>query len=318
MKTFTTLSLLILLTICSYTNAQTSILQATFPSPSTLATGAASNQDIVALDADIDGIIEAPTVSYILNTVIEEAPITSGGGEAFTFYYNQNDQDHPILLTNIPWNTKSRKSGKDMFGYCNLDVATTYTDLRMLTPSFDLEAGKTYTFKQNMQNPNIDNGTAAFGFALMSGTPDTFDPANIGTELGSIDLNTTAKVDLTIDNLTAPSAGTYYFVIYLKSVTPPATLPLTASIRFYATSLTENTPTNISNLSSSAPKVYPSPAYNTISISQTKGKVSIYSITGSCVKSINEYNGGNLDISDLPKGTYILKTNTSTSKFIKL
>ncbi|TLX74345.1 T9SS type A sorting domain-containing protein [Labilibacter sediminis] len=311
MKKFT-LSTVIAVFLISIT-AKSQILQADFPAASALATGAANNQDLVAIDADGDGKINGPTVSYIKTTVIEEAAIISGGGEGFSFLYNQNDPVLETQATNIPWNTKSRKSGNDMFGYCNLAVVTSYTDVMLLTPSCTLEAGKTYTFKQGMNNPNTSNGTAIFGIALMDGTPDNFDPANIGAELGTIDLNTEAKVDFTLDNITVTTDASYYFVIYLKEVS----LNCTATPRFYATSLEENITTSITNHATAYPVVYPSPANEFITVSNTQGLIEIYNLTGNKVKSISNYNGGKINISSFKKGMYVIKTTDSAIKFAK-
>lgn len=72
-------------------------------------------------------------------------------------------------------------------------------------------------------------------------------------------------------------------------------------------------------------KIYPNPAFDKISIT-TKialqdATFDIYSISGRLISSNNSNINGKLDISNLPKGTYLLKVNTSETsvveKFVK-
>lgn len=58
---------------------------------------------------------------------------------------------------------------------------------------------------------------------------------------------------------------------------------------------------------------------NSVALHGTGGetRVSIYSISGTMVLDMAGYNGGDIDISALPSGIYILKTSDNCAKFIK-
>lgn len=65
-------------------------------------------------------------------------------------------------------------------------------------------------------------------------------------------------------------------------------------------------------------RIYPNPASEIISIETTDGEIEIYDAFGRRVFSANaSYGLTVLDISNLPKGIYLLRTNNTTNKFIK-
>ena len=66
-------------------------------------------------------------------------------------------------------------------------------------------------------------------------------------------------------------------------------------------------------------RVYPNPASNTITIESTSSSIDIYDIMGRCVSSATANNGATtIDISRLPNGVYLLRTNNTTTKFLKI
>lgn len=67
--------------------------------------------------------------------------------------------------------------------------------------------------------------------------------------------------------------------------------------------------------------VSPSAARSSITLAGYAGEstaVEIYSISGIMVASVMEYKGESIDVSALAPGIYIVKTNVSTAKFVKL
>lgn len=67
--------------------------------------------------------------------------------------------------------------------------------------------------------------------------------------------------------------------------------------------------------------VSPSAARSSITLAGYAGEstgVEIYSISGALVASVKEYKGESIDVSGLASGIYIVKTNVSTAKFVKL
>lgn len=64
----------------------------------------------------------------------------------------------------------------------------------------------------------------------------------------------------------------------------------------------------------------PNPAHNTFTLRNLEGKdnVSIYALDGRMVKSMEVTGGQPVDISNLPIGLYLVKTQSSTFKMIKL
>jgi hypothetical protein len=61
-------------------------------------------------------------------------------------------------------------------------------------------------------------------------------------------------------------------------------------------------------------EIYPNPASDQIKIEGFDGKAYIYTLYG---KKVKEITAGNIDISDLAQGVYIVKTEKSKTKFIK-
>lgn len=64
-------------------------------------------------------------------------------------------------------------------------------------------------------------------------------------------------------------------------------------------------------------ELFPNPAKNHIKISNYDGLISIYNTTGEILASKNINNNESIDISNLEKGIYLIKTNISTLKFSK-
>ena len=78
-------------------------------------------------------------------------------------------------------------------------------------------------------------------------------------------------------------------------------------------------PTSINSaLSVANCSVYPVPSASSIYVKGALGEqVNIYSVQGSLLKSLNNYNGASIDISGLKKGVYFIRTNNSQLKFVK-
>lgn len=72
--------------------------------------------------------------------------------------------------------------------------------------------------------------------------------------------------------------------------------------------------------SSSSLKVVVAPSRNSISLlglGEGETNVSVYSVSGATVLSLRSYTGGDIDVSNLPAGLYIVKTAGHSAKFIK-
>ena len=64
-------------------------------------------------------------------------------------------------------------------------------------------------------------------------------------------------------------------------------------------------------------KIYPNPAKERIIIKNLTGKISILNLLGQQVRSINNYQGEEINISSIPTGTYIVKTTNAAKQFLK-
>lgn len=82
--------------------------------------------------------------------------------------------------------------------------------------------------------------------------------------------------------------------------------------------LTESTPTSISNESTHEINISPNPVVDFITINGENGLVHIYDISGHLVLTDNINSNKQLNVSSLPKGLYVVKTETQHLKFIKL
>lgn len=73
--------------------------------------------------------------------------------------------------------------------------------------------------------------------------------------------------------------------------------------------------TSINNQENNQPKVYPNPTSDLINIEATSPVIAVrlYNATGAVVKTIESENIKNVNISDLPRGVYIMVTNQSNS-----
>ena len=63
--------------------------------------------------------------------------------------------------------------------------------------------------------------------------------------------------------------------------------------------------------------IYSNPANNTIQIKGVDGKAIIYNNVGIALKQIQELNDKAVDVSDLAKGCYIIKTKLGSKQFLK-
>jgi hypothetical protein len=75
----------------------------------------------------------------------------------------------------------------------------------------------------------------------------------------------------------------------------------------YTLNISENT-AGVSKLNSKNINLYPNPTHQSFIIDGAiQAKISIYSLNGDLVKSINNYNGTSININDLPKGIYFIQ-----------
>ena len=151
---------------------------------------------------------------------------------------------------------------------------------------------------------------------------------NLYDNVGSLDAVIIANFDVTTQavNPNFPATGNWYesFTGSTLNVTnPTASISLQAGeYRLYSQTQSLSTPDlEKSNLAS----VYPNPANTTFSINQNVNDVMLYSITGQLVKVFKgPFNKGSLfNISSLPKGLYLVKTENDmkekqTIKLVKL
>ena len=93
------------------------------------------------------------------------------------------------------------------------------------------------------------------------------------------------------------------------------TIPL-ADIR----KITCNEYVGLAEESSQELAIFPNPVHDVLTLRNLQGKqnVSIYAIDGRLVKSFETSENQIVDISDLPIGLYLVKTQTQTLKMIKL
>lgn len=91
----------------------------------------------------------------------------------------------------------------------------------------------------------------------------------------------------------------------------------TSVMQFFDNCLANNLTTGIneSHIELSKLLIYPNPSNNTIFVDCQKG-YQIYSITGQLLKQSNQ-TANQINISDLPTGIYILKTESKVGRFIK-
>ncbi len=68
------------------------------------------------------------------------------------------------------------------------------------------------------------------------------------------------------------------------------------------------------------PAIFPNPVHDVLTLRNLQGKqsISLYTIDGRLVKSMEVDENQTVDISDLPIGLYLLKTESCTLKMIKL
>ncbi len=93
------------------------------------------------------------------------------------------------------------------------------------------------------------------------------------------------------------------------------TIPL-ADIRKITCSETENTTEN----PDLALSIFPNPVHDVLTFRNLQGKqtISIYALDGRRMKTLEVTGNQSIDISDLPIGLYLVKTQTQTLKMIKL
>ncbi|UKM64362.1 alpha-amylase family glycosyl hydrolase [Flavobacteriaceae bacterium GSB9] len=143
---------------------------------------------------------------------------------------------------------------------------------------------------------------------------------NLYDNVGSLDVVIVANFDVTTQSVNPnfPSTGTWYEQFSETSINvtnPTASLSLQpGEYRLYAK--TENLST--SSVVSNTMKIYPNPVNNTFSINKPIDAISIYNVTGKLVKTFT----GNLqkhqafNISELPKGLYLVKITTDRDRKI--
>ena len=95
----------------------------------------------------------------------------------------------------------------------------------------------------------------------------------------------------------------------------PVTIPL-ADIRKITCSETEGTTEN-PDLDLG---IFPNPVHDVLTFRNLQGKqsISLYALDGRLIKSFEAYGNQAVDVSDLPMGLYLVKTQTRTLKMIKL
>ena len=66
--------------------------------------------------------------------------------------------------------------------------------------------------------------------------------------------------------------------------------------------------------------IYPNPVHDVLTFRNLQGKqsISLYALDGRLIKSFEAYGNQAVDVSDLPMGLYLVKTQTRTLKMIKL
>ena len=76
----------------------------------------------------------------------------------------------------------------------------------------------------------------------------------------------------------------------------------------------------VSEASDATVSLSPNPAHNAFTLRNLEGKenISIYALDGRLVKSMEVTGNQSIDINDLPIGLYLVKTQSSTLKMIKL
>ena len=154
----------------------------------------------------------------------------------------------------------------------------------------------------------IATGTAALvGTAYAAGPHLVFETSD-GNENHVAVISEISRVNFVDNGLELVGTGTHLF-------------PLSQLRRVTVDHEGLTTPTALAEVTeASILRVTPSPAKDVISIEGTAegDEVLIFSTAGNNVISLPHYNGGSINVSALPGGVYIVKTKTSTAKFLKL
>tara|TARA_B110000046_G_C12996188_1_gene400108 strand:- start:122 stop:697 length:576 start_codon:yes stop_codon:yes gene_type:complete len=115
----------------------------------------------------------------------------------------------------------------------------------------------------------------------------------------------TVTSSITSVTFTLNTPGTYYF----HCGTNPSN-----SANWGKINVLDSTSVGISEDQMISYTIYPNPVTNILTIEGLNGTAEIYNLTG---KKVMDINSSIIDVSNLPKGEYIIKTGESSSTFIK-
>lgn len=233
----------------------------------------------------------------------------------YTFY-------HSYLDVQNPWSVVSEE-GTNIYTKLNFKNVSDFKDVFMISPELQLLTSRTYIFSQavfGMLNKVPDaGGLVKMEIQLLEGEPGDFSPDMLGenSSLKSANLRENTVTDFVVENIIPQTNGAHYFVVYFSNV---LYLPGNAegmSIGFKKNQVIDTYGTALNQILSKDLNVYPNPCSEHITIEGLSGKMKIFNLLGNCVKSLDDYQGEMLDISELEKGIYLVKSGQSIKRFVK-
>lgn len=233
----------------------------------------------------------------------------------YIFYHSYLDQENP-------WSVVS-EGGTNIYTRLNFKYVSDFRDVFMISPEVNLSTSGTYTFSQalfGMLNKEVDAGAIIkIELQLLEGKPGDFAPemlsGNASLKTGILRENTV--MDYVVENIVPQSNGAHYFVVYFSYLGYVAGNAEGVSLGFKKNQVINTYGTALNEVSSRELSVYPNPCTDNITIEGMRGELKIYNLPGVCVKSLDNYQGEVVDVSDMKNGIYLIQNEQGLKRFVK-